>query len=205
MLSYKSASITKKVFFFLVVSLLLIHPVHAELAIYQSNPLGLIYRERIKLEHRYNDNNSVSLAGAIYWYESKAEQFHIEYRHYKKNYFSDREFFYYVKVGGGNQEPGLDQKIDQAFNYSLLGAGIGWQFNLGERFFIDLSLGAKGFQTDRKSYTVMPVFSTVGPGSIIDLNVHIGFRFFKRSIYLYKRTARIYHFLSFLRLRCKFF
>ncbi len=160
---------------------------NAQIAIYQSNPLGLASKERVKLEYRINNNNSVLFAGTAYWGLCPGAQGYAEYRNY---HFTTRrtEMFFYGKAGIGNgNEHGIDAGSTGPFTYILAGGGMGYHFNIGESkvFFMDLSLGLKGCQriiTDPNGGSIQ-LFYISGPGSIVDINFHFGFQIGRKPMY----------------------
>lgn len=172
----------KNIFLFILFTAITLQ-VSAQLSIYQSNPLGWINKERIKLEYRINEQNSISLGTAAYWNLNNGFQTFLEYRKYftGANNFErpDREFFLYGKIGGGNSGKDLTSANNEMY-YSFLGGGVGWHFNLTPRFFLDLALGLKACSIESKDvegYNIL--FQTFGPGSFIDANFHLGFNLYK--------------------------
>ena len=153
----------------------------AQFSLFFSSPLGLISKERVKLEYRLNDQNALLLSTAVYWGLCPGVQSYAEYRNYhfvtKKT-----EMFFYGKVGGGNgDEHGIDAGDSGPFSYFLSGGGMGYHFNMGKQqsFFMDLAFGLKYCQlvnVDPNGGNTQ-LFYITGPGSIVDINLHLGFKF----------------------------
>lgn len=171
----------------LVAFFLNIHQISsAKLTIYQSNPLSLLSKERVKLEYNFNSKNSILASGALYWGLSPGYQAFAEYRHYTRPRRSS-EFFYYIKGGQGhcNYTSGFYDRRDKgdAFSYILAGGGVGWHLYpfKSKVVFFDLAIGAKTCRSTSSSFDPYVSFFNAGPGSVIDANFHIGIRLWRRS------------------------
>lgn len=163
-------------YFILILSVMwMTNSTFAQLSIYQSNPLGLISKERIKIEYHFNQQNSLSIAGAAYWNFNQGQQVFLEYRRYSLNnnmYDDTKQFFWYGKFGGGISGNDANSK----FIYSIFGGGLGWHRYLSDNFFIDIALGLKGSATTNNSSDDNNLkFITIGPGSFLDVAFHLGF------------------------------
>ena len=158
--------------------------VNAQVAIHLSNPLGLMSKARIKIEYRLDDRNALLLSTTGYWGLCPGLQGYVEYRNY---HFVSRktELFYYGKLGGGSgEEFGIDHGDTGPFTYALAGAGMGYHFNMGrsQRFFMDLAFGLKGCAkiTATPNGDDFQFFYLTGPGSVADVNFHLGFKLTNR-------------------------
>jgi hypothetical protein len=58
-------------------------------AIHISNPLGVFIKSRLKFEHRFNINNSLSGSFTNFWSITKGPQLAFEYRHYLEQIFDN--------------------------------------------------------------------------------------------------------------------
>jgi hypothetical protein len=176
----------KAVIFVAFIALLLVANTHiagAQIAIYQSNPLGLITKERIKLEYRADDRNSVLLSLTQYWGLCPGFQVFTEYRNYQQN-SPKTEMFYYCKGGWGNgNEYGIAAGETGPFNYALAGGGVGLHFNLGasETFFFDMAGGLKAAIPLSAPGGSFQFFYISGPGSVVDFNFHLGVQLWSKN------------------------
>ena len=143
-------------------------------SIYQSNPLTLYLFERIKLEYRFDEKNAINIAGTRYWNENIGYQIATEYRRY--HYFTEKnEFFYYGRLGFGEQFYNDGQHNKMPFVYLNYSAGIGVHFNITNHFFLDLSGGLKFITYDRFPLDIPFSFRYFGPASIADFSFYFGF------------------------------
>ena len=162
-------------------------PAAAQVTLYQSNPVGLLSKERLLLEVRFAPSHAVMLGHSFYYGYCPGWQSMGVYRYYAKK-SGQTELFYYAKVGYGNgRENAISLKRDDTapFDYALAGGGIGFQVSMGknQRWLFDLSGGLKAFglfntTTRRDDFDL---FYITGPGSIVDINAHFGFRLFSGS------------------------
>lgn len=153
------------------------------MAIYQSNPLGLFTKERIKLVYRADDRNSVLLSLTQYWGLRPGFQICTEYRNYQQN-TPKTEFFYYCKGGWGNgNEEGMAGGQTGPFKYALAGGGVGLHFNLGasKTFFFDMAGGLKAAIPLSDHCGNFQFFYVSGPGSVVDINIHFGVQLWSKG------------------------
>jgi hypothetical protein len=151
-------------------------------AIYLNNPIGWISKFRVKAEYRMDVQKSIMVSYASYYGFFPGYQAGLEYRNYHE-LLSQHEHFWYAKMGLGEAKY---KQIDiwaapemhaAPGSYVFAGGGVGKHWNF-DNFFIDINVGLK--------YTFVPspegdyneiVFYSVGPGSIADINAHIGLQF----------------------------
>jgi hypothetical protein len=170
----------------IIISLCTAQMLHAQnidrsLAFHFSNPLGIASKFRIKAEYRLDVQNAFLVSYTKYWGNFPGYGAGAEYRSYWQT-LTDHENYVYVKGGLGNVRYRPFSVIkDESFyyppgNYFYGGAGIGrhWNFN---HFFIDCNLGAKftGVTASEGNYNEV-LFYLTGPGSVLDLNFHLGYQ-----------------------------
>ncbi len=157
------------------------HRADAQLVLYQSNPLGLISKERLKLEYRFTSGHSIQVGAAFYYSFCPGTQVFAEYRYYAKHE-GQTDFFYYGKTGYGSAEDNSSRKSNASgvFDYALIGGGLGLHIRMGKksRFLFDLAGGLKTFKifTPTTQFDDLGFFIITGPGSIMDINAHFGIR-----------------------------
>ena len=154
------------------------------MAIHFSNPLGLVTKGGFKLEYRFGQQNSALLNYNRYWGFFPGYNGGIEYHRYYQTW-GNFENFIYGKVGLGFAEyrpqpyySGWETEYVQPGKYFYGGAGVGRRYHWGP-FFIELNLGLKAVQLIDKpkgDYN-QNLFYSIGPGSLIDFNLHFGFQF----------------------------
>jgi hypothetical protein len=143
-------------------------------SVYQSNPLTLYLFERVKLEYRFDEKNACNIAGTRYWNVNIGYQIAGEYRRY--HFFTEKnEFFYYGRLGFGEQFYENTPKKKVPFVYLTYGTGIGVHFNITNHFFLDLSGGIKFIEYDRFPLDVPFSFKYFGPAEIADFAFYFGF------------------------------
>ncbi len=174
---------------------------NAQTAFYISNPLSGLSKGRMKLEQRINERNSLMVSAAGYWALNPGYQFFVEYRNYQFVRPATERFFY-GKAGYGHcqSSKGLGWRLgtpEIPFNYTLGGAGMGYHFylNKAKTVIIDVAGGVKltlpdVAETDRAHKIVTPPFYIAGPGSIIDLNVHLAIQIGSQKLKNYNKESK---------------
>jgi hypothetical protein len=155
-------------------------------AFYQVNPIGLISKERIKVERRLNPTNSVALAYTKFYGISTDNQVFGEYRHYHRG-GGKTEFFVYGKAGfGAGTTSGFETGNSYGpYQYMLAGGGAGWHISIGrkEHFFFDLALGLKyagvyqAANDNNEPSDPETTFRLFGSGSYLDISSCFGWQF----------------------------
>ncbi len=167
-------------------------------AIHFTNPLGLGSKGGIYGQYRLNQQNSFLLGYKWYWGFFPGYQATTEYHRYFWSW-DKSEAFYYVKAGigqaGYNPKPyfsGWDDPYKSPDGYIFGGAGAGKRYNFGH-FFMEFNVGLKFTQLQQKRPTVdynYNLFHSLGPGSFVDINFHLGYQFYNEDRQLYLRNLR---------------
>jgi hypothetical protein len=147
------------------------------MCIYIVSPLGMLTKQRVKIEFRGPTGNSWLIGLTVYYGINRGGQGYGEFRHYMITH-GRQTSFWYTKAGGG---------ISTTYNgiYLLAGGGIGqlWTFGKRKNLLFQLSEGLRacppvyGDIEAERSSGFRGLFYLVGPGSVIDLNINIGVRF----------------------------
>ncbi len=161
-------------------------------AIYVTTPISILSKGGIKFEYRINMENALLLSYTQYWGFFPGYQGALEYR----KYFPDRlrrrisENFIYGKTGIGFADYLYNNNYQQISiagdgknsyaapgTYVFAGAGVGRHYSF-DWFFIDVNMGLKFSEvTSPPSVYNEHLFYLTGPGSYIDLNIHLGVQF----------------------------
>jgi hypothetical protein len=139
---------------------------------YLSSPLGLLSKGRAKVEYCIDSNNALLASYARYWGTYPGYLAGIEYHRYSPSTKASKNYLL-AKAGYGALY-WADGK-SPIFEACYFGIGIGRQWNFSH-FFWDLSGGFKATITNGIR-NGNELFYFPGPGSIVDLNLHFGFRF----------------------------
>ena len=135
---------------------------------------GLFNKFRFRVEYRINQNTSILGSFAAYYGLNPGRQLFLEGRKYF-NQKQKSELYVYGKVGHG---------ISTTYNgqYGLIGLGFGQRIYPFKKqsFYLQFNQGVKYCQTISGNVDIEPgsgfsgLFYLIGPGSMIDLNISIG-------------------------------
>lgn len=154
------------------------------LAIHFSNPIGLVEKGGLKFEYRLSLQNAVLATYDRFWYFFPGYRVGLEYHRYHETWGNDENFIYgKAGIGYAEYEPhnlysGWEKEYLEPGKYLYLEGGVGRRYHWGP-FFIEINAGLKLAQLiDKpKGEYNQNLFYSVGPGSLIDCNLHFGFQF----------------------------
>jgi len=137
---------------------------------------GIFNKFRFRVEYRFRNNFSLSYSHANYYAANPGQQYFLEGKRYF-NHNPKSELFVYAKIGQG---------VSTSYNgrYGVFGVGFGQRVypTKKQSFFFQFNQGIKMCPTfsgdiEAPSGGFRGLFYLVGPGSIVDLNINIGWRF----------------------------
>jgi len=167
------------------------------MAIHFSNPVGLISKGGFKLEYRFGIQSAILVDYNRYWGFFPGYKAGLEYHRYYQS-FSRHEDFIYGKAGAGYAEyrpqalySGWETNYAEPGKFLYGGAGVGRRYHFGA-FFLEVNLGLKFAQLvdEPKLEYNKSLFYSVGPGSLIDCNLHFGFQFLHHKGSVSRITGR---------------
>ena len=154
------------------------------LAIHLSSPIGLTTKAGFKFEYRLSQQNAILVDYNRFWGFFPGYRAGLEFHRYYDSW-GNFENFIYAKAGAGQAEyrpqslySGWDKEYTEPGKYLYGGAGVGRRYHWGP-FFIEVNLGLKYAQLVDKPVGEYNknLFYSVGPGSLIDCNLHFGLQF----------------------------
>lgn len=144
--------------------------------LYVNQPFGLSTKLRFSLEKSVSEHYSLLLYYTNFYGLVPGVQSYLELRRYNPN---KKDFFVYTKVGAGNS-------FKTNTVYGIFGIGVGEKiyFDKKQRFSIVCIQGVKACPNvigdenpDTATGGLGGLFFLIGPGSIIDLNFNLGYKF----------------------------
>lgn len=156
-------------------------------ALHLTNPLSAASKIGLRAQFRLTQENSFLLGYKQYYNFFPGYQITGEFHRYFHS-FDHSEAFYYFKGGMGKSiyKPrpyysGWEDPYSDPGTYVFFGAGAGKRYNFGP-FFVEGNIGLKLAQLyeEPDNYN-RNLFYSLGPGSLIDFNFHVGYQFYREA------------------------